>query len=270
MLRILTAALLLPVLWATIKLAPPVVFSLVALAAIGTAVWECLGILGKGEGPPFKWLGLAATLAVVWSFLDLAPRFDTRLPLALLVTFALILAMWRRDEPRTMLQSALHTIFPVLFVGLSLAFLAGLRAMPGEDGEDLLMLLFLCVILADIAAYYVGKNFGRRHMAPMLSPKKTWAGAIAGLTGSVLGALVIHIWIYQRLPLLHALVLGLVLGLAAILGDLAESMVKRSAGVKDSSGLLPGHGGLLDRTDSLLFAGPILFYYYQWFLGGGV
>ena len=88
------------------------------------------------------------------------------------------------------------------------------------------------------------------------------------MLASVLGALIAHFWFYQRLPLLHALLLGGVLGMASVLGDLAESMLKRSAGVKDSSHLLPGHGGVLDRMDSLLFAGPLLFYYYDWFLRG--
>ena len=143
-----------------------------------------------------------------------------------------------------------------------------MRFIPGEDGEDLLMLLFVCVVLADIAAYYVGRAVGRRRLAPVLSPKKTWAGAVAGVAASMAGALVAQAWFYQRLAPGHALVLGFALGLAAIVGDLAESMVKRSANVKDSSRLLPGHGGLLDRTDSLLFAGPLLFYYYRWFLGG--
>ena len=100
----------------------------------------------------------------------------------------------------------------------------------------------------------------------MLSPNKSWEGALAGLTFSLLGALTVQMWFFQRLPLGHALALGLALGVAAILGDLAESMLKRSVGVKDTSRLLPGHGGLLDRLDSLLFAGPLLFYYYRWFL----
>jgi phosphatidate cytidylyltransferase len=173
-----------------------------------------------------------------------------------------------RRTVQEMLASAMGTLFPVLFVGLSLGFLVGLRAAPGEDGEDLLMLLFLCVILADTAAYYVGTSIGKRRLAPAISPNKSWEGAIGGIVASVLGALVAHAWFYQRLPVGHALALGLILGLTAILGDLAESMVKRASGVKDSSSLLPGHGGVLDRVDSLLFAGPVLYYYHQWFLAG--
>jgi phosphatidate cytidylyltransferase len=107
-------------------------------------------------------------------------------------------------------------------------------------------------------------------MAPVLSPHKSWEGALAGMVASVLGALMAQAWFYQRLPLGHALILGVTIGIAAILGDLAESMLKRAVGVKDASRLVPGHGGLMDRTDSLLLAGPWLYHYYVWFLQGSV
>jgi phosphatidate cytidylyltransferase len=268
MVRILTAGVLLPVLWAAIKLAPAPAFSGVALVVIGAACWESLRMFDADGGRPFKTPGLLAGLAVVWSFADLGPRFGPELPLVGLVVVAVVLAMWRRAEPGEMLRFTVNTVFPVLLVALGLAYLVRLRAMPGEDGEDLLMLLFVCVIFADTAAYYVGSRVGRRRLAPVLSPNKTWEGALAGLLASIVGALIAEMWFYQRLPLGHALALGLLLGLAACLGDLAESLLKRAAGVKDASQLLPGHGGVLDRTDSLLFAGPLLFYYYRWLLQG--
>ena len=102
--------------------------------------------------------------------------------------------------------------------------------------------------------------------ARAISPNKSWEGAIGGLAGSLLGALLGHFWFFQELPLHHAIILGLLLGCAAILGDLVESMVKRAARMKDSSSLIPGHGGVLDRIDSLLLASPVLYYYYRVFL----
>ena len=99
-------------------------------------------------------------------------------------------------------------------------------------------------------------------MAPRLSPKKSWEGALGGILASVGGAAAAQYWFHPALPLGHALALGVVLGLAAIFGDLS----KRAVGVKDSSSLVPGHGGILDRTDSLLFAGPILYYHHTFFL----
>jgi phosphatidate cytidylyltransferase len=269
LLRVITAAVLLPVLWVAIKMAPPPVFSVLALTFIGAACWECYRMVQRDGIRPFAWLGVAAGLAVVWSFLGFQPRYGAELPLVWLTVLTLVLAMWKGSSPNQMLQTTVVTLFPALFVGLGLAYLVGLRGMPGNDGEDLLMLLFVCVIFADTAAFIFGKAFGKHAMAPVISPNKSWEGALAGVAGSVLAALIAHFWFYQRLALPHALLLGAVLGMAAILGDLAESMVKRSAGVKDSSNLLPGHGGVLDRMDSLLFAGPLLYYYYRWFLQAG-
>jgi len=266
MIRLFTAAVLAPGLWLLIKKAPPVVFDLVAVGIVVIASWECYRMLESGGSRPLKWFGLASVLALTWSFAETWPHFDTAAPLAALGAGALVLAMWRRPTPKEMLASARDTAVPVLFIGLGLSYLVGLRGLPGEDGKDLLLLLFACVICSDTAAYYVGRKLGRHRMAPSVSPKKTWEGAAAGLAGSVGGALLAHFWFYQRLSMSHALALGLALGVAGMLGDLAASILKRASGVKDSSALLPGHGGVLDRTDSLLFAGPFLYYYYRAFL----
>ena len=263
MVRIATALVLAPGLWALLKLAQPPLFVVVALVVIGIAAAECYGMLAATGARPFKWLGVLATMGVASAF---AGWYEVQLPFIIGGAVTLGLVMFTRADPREMLDTALHTVFPVLFVGLSFGFLIGLRFVPAEDGTDLLLLLFLCVILADTAAYYVGSAIGKHRLAPNLSPKKTWEGAVGGILGSTIGALLGHFWFYQRLPLGHALALGVVLGLAAIAGDMAESMVKRATGVKDSSKLLPGHGGILDRTDSLIFSGPILYYYYRFLL----
>jgi phosphatidate cytidylyltransferase len=268
MVRLATAAVLAPALWVLIKLVPPLAFFLAALVVIALASWECYRMLEARGARPFKVLGLSACAAVAWSFVGLAPRFDPQLPLVFAVTAAVGFAMLCRPSPEGMLDAAVNTLFPVGFVGLALGYVVGLRAIPGEDGEDLVLLLFLCVIFADTAALYVGTRFGRRSMSPVLSPRKSWEGAAGGLLGSIVGALVAHVWFYQRLSVVHALTLGVIIAGTALAGDLAESMVKRAAGVKDSSRILPGHGGVLDRTDSLLFAGPVLFYYYRWFIQG--
>jgi phosphatidate cytidylyltransferase len=188
---------------------------------------------------------------------------EPELALVALAVAAWIAAMIWRDAPGGMLASAGSTIAPVGSVALMLAYLVALRELPGNDGSDLLLLLILCIIFGDAGAYYIGRWLGRHPLAPILSPRKTWEGLCGGLVASVVGALLAHLWFYQRLPLVHAMVLGLVLGLSGVVGDLAESAFKRAVGVKDSSTLLPGHGGLLDRSDSFLFSGPLLYYYYQ-------
>jgi phosphatidate cytidylyltransferase len=268
MVRLATAAVLGLLLWLVVREAPPALFVAGALTAVALACWECLRLLERRGGRPFSWIGVVAGVGVAATFA--APEWRSALGglLTAAVLATTVCAMGRRAEPGEMLASAVATIFPVLFVGLTLAHVVGLRAMPDEDGQDLLLLLFLCVTMADTAAFYVGRSLGRRRMAPRLSPRKTWEGAAGGMAGSVAAAIVGHLWFYQRLPLGHALALGVVLGVAAILGDLAESMVKRAAGAKDSSALLPGHGGMLDRLDSLLFAGPVLYHYYRLFLQG--
>ncbi len=266
--RILTAAILIPILWVAIKMAPPPAFFVVAVIAIALAAWECYGLLETRGDRPFKRIGTLASLAIAWSFLGAVPEFDSRVPLLCVTAIALLLSMGRRPDAGSMLRDVASTLFPVLFVGLTLSCVVGLRALPGDDGEDLPMLLLVCVICSDTAAYYVGSTIGKHRMAPTLSPKKTWEGAAGGAVASVGGALVAHFWFYQRLALPHAIALGVLLAVAGTLGDLSESMVKRAAGAKDSSSILPGHGGMLDRVDSLLLAGPFLYYYYVLFLEG--
>ena len=147
-------------------------------------------------------------------------------------------------RPRRTSTTVTTTVFPIFFVGLPFAYVVGLRAIPGENGSDLLLLALVCVTLSDAGAYYMGRAFGTHPMAPVISPKKTWEGAAGGILGSVIGALIAHFWFFQRLTLTHALILGVVLCAAGIVGDLGESALKRAAGVKDSSALLPGHGGV--------------------------
>lgn len=266
MLRLISAAVLIPIVWVTIRHAPNGVFCILVALGIGVGSWEMYRMLRHRGARPFPWLGIAGGLAVMWTFVGRAPHFETALPLIAVTVVSIIVAMWRRSNPSQMLDSVMNTLFPMVFVGLALSYLVGLRRSPGNDGADLLFLLFVCVILADTAAFYGGSRLGRRRMAPRISPKKSWEGAVFGMMGSIGGGLLAHFWFFQRLPLVHAVALGFLLGLAAILGDLAESLVKRASGVKDSSSLIPGHGGLLDRADSLLLSAPLLYYYYRVFL----
>lgn len=269
MTRVLTALALLPLLWLSIKRAPAwTFFALVGLVML-IAAWECYALLEAKGSRPLRALGLAGCLAVGAAFAYGGARVTPMLPLALVTIAAIGGAMWKRDDPAGMLETASSTLFPVLFVGLTLGYAIALRALPGEDATDLLLLLALCVMAGDTAAFYFGSKFGRHPMSPVVSPKKSWEGAAAGVCASIAGAIVAHFWFYRRLPIRHAVALGVLLAAAGILGDLAESMVKRAAGAKDSSALLPGHGGLLDRTDSLLFASPLLYYYSLRFLGVG-
>ena len=268
MTRLLTAAFLIPAAWYLCKRAPLALFLAAALLLAGIAAWECVAILRHRGSRPFTGLSVAACLGIVGAFALQPPLAAAVAVLTAAAIGSPALAMARRATPEAMFDATMTTFFPVLFVGLPFAFVVGLRVIPGQNGPDLLLLAMLCVTLSDAGAYYTGSAFGAHRLAPVISPKKSWEGVAGGVLGSIAGALIGHFWFFQRLPLAHALALGVVLCAAGILGDLAESMLKRSAGVKDSSALLPGHGGVLDRVDSLLVAAPVLYYYWIVFLAG--
>jgi phosphatidate cytidylyltransferase len=269
MTRILTAVVLLPLLWLALKKAPPLVFQGIVLLVMTLAVWECYALLLARGSKPVRSVGLATCFGVAVSFLGGPHGAGPGLALALGTIGIATVAMAQWREPAEMLDSALTTLFPVLLIGLPFGCTIGLRAIPGEDATDLILLLLLCVMASDTAAYYVGKGIGRHKLAPVLSPKKSWEGALAGIAAGMGGGVLAHLWFYQRLPLAHAVALGFLLACAGIAGDLTESMVKRAAGAKDSAHILPGHGGFFDRTDSLLFASPLLYYYSVNVLGFG-
>src|SRR5262249_22553046 len=148
----------------------------------------------------------------------------------------------------------------VLFGGHLIAVRGGFRP---SLSRHLLGFFFLVLMGSDIAAYYGGRLFARHKLAPTVSPGTTWEGAIAGLLASLLLAVASHYWFFLNLPLKFALPLAAVMNVVGVLGDLTESAIKRSAGAKDTAQILPGHGGVLDRIDSLLFNAPVI-YYFAW------
>jgi len=268
--RLLTASLLIPAAWYLCKRAPFPLFLLAMAVVVGLAAWEALGLFEVRGATPFRWAGTIASLAFVWAYAGLAPRLE---PIDVLVALFLVIpigAMVARPDPDAMLDAITGTIVPVALVGVGLAHCVALRAVPGENGSDLLLLALVCVTFSDTGAYYVGSAFGRHPLAPAISPKKTWEGVAGGWAGSLFGAALAHFWFFQRLSVVHAAVLGTLLCAAGIAGDLAESLLKRAAGTKDSSSLLPGHGGVLDRVDSLMVAAPVLYYYWRALLQGAI
>jgi phosphatidate cytidylyltransferase len=142
-----------------------------------------------------------------------------------------------------------------------------LSETPWGDGSRWIFFLLLVVWFGDTAAYYVGRALGRRPLAPLVSPKKTVEGALGGFLGNALAAMLAKQLFMPEAPLSQLLPLSTVLGVVSQIGDLSESALKRGAGVKDSSNLLPGHGGMLDRIDGVLFASPVMFGYVRFFVG---
>jgi phosphatidate cytidylyltransferase len=131
----------------------------------------------------------------------------------------------------------------------------------------LLSFFFLVIMGSDTGAYYVGKAFGKHKLAPAISPGKTWEGVVGGLATALLLAAISHYWFFRELPLKWALPLAAMMTILGIFGDLTESALKRGAGAKDAAKTLPGHGGLLDRLDSLLFNAPVIYYFGRIYFG---
>ena len=164
-------------------------------------------------------------------------------------------------DVKSALSDISGTLLGVMYVaGLSGYFLL-IREL--QMGHAWILFLFVIVWLGDTGAYYGGRSLGKTPLAPSVSPNKTVEGAVSGLLGSLVGAGLMQIWLLSEVSLVHCLIVALVCGIIGQFGDLAESLLKRNTGVKDSGNLIPGHGGVLDRIDSLLFAGPAFFLCYK-------
>ena len=148
--------------------------------------------------------------------------------------------------------------FGIFYVGFSFSHFPLLLTL--NEGRNLLILLTVITVFSDSFAYYTGKMLGRHKLAPAISPGKTIEGLLGGLAGSILGAIIVCIWFFPGYSLVKISILTVFLSMIGVMGDLTESMIKRTMGVKDSGNILPGHGGVLDRLDSLMIAAPVLFY----------
>jgi len=257
--RVLAAAVFLPIFYVLVHdLGPVAFFGLVAIAGM-LAVGEFYRLhLGQEPWPWWSWLGVAATGLLLSSTQWPAFVADRTVILGT-VMIALCLPLLSGKPLRDALTNGMVLVLGVLYVGLTLSYLLLIRGLP--DGALLIFFVVLVSWAGDTGAYIVGKSLGRRALAPIISPKKTYEGLAGGLGLACLMALAARAWFLPGFSVLDCLVLGTLLTTAGLMGDLAESAVKRSAGFKDSGALIPGHGGMLDRLDSLLFTGPAFYYY---------
>lgn len=264
MARVLTAVVLLPILFGAIWLGGPIYFCVLATLGIVLGLVEYYSLTQKVGAQSGYVIGLSATVALAAAFYT--GRQDLIGPLlgALVILELIAQVLSNRDLPSTLTGSA-STLFGVVYVALLGGYIIALRVIADPRprmAEKLLTLFFIVVFAGDTGAYYTGRLMGRHRLAPRISPAKTVEGAFGGLLGNVLAALIAHFTFFPELPLRHAAPLALVMGILGILGDLCESMLKRGAQTKDASQLIPGHGGLLDRLDSMLFNAPLLYFYY--------
>lgn len=205
--------------------------------------------------------GTAASLA--GALLPLAFFSHDKLRLLFVITLVVLLSsllfLFRIRDVRQSAGEAALFLMGFLYVPLLFGHLLLLRGMP--HGIQWIFLLLVIVMAGDTGAYYVGSSFGRRKLYPVVSPNKSLEGALGGLAGSIAGAGIARATFFPELTMADAVVTALLLGTLGQLGDLFESLLKRSFGVKDSGAIVPGHGGILDRLDSILFAAPAAFYY---------
>lgn len=177
---------------------------------------------------------------------------------AFVLAFALHM-LFRFDDIRDAARESALLMMGLVYVPLLLGHLILLRNLP--FGKEWILLMLVVVMCGDSAAYYSGSTLGKTRLYPEVSPKKSVEGSIGGILGSIAGAIIFKLTFFPQLSYLHCVIAAILLGVLGQLGDLFESLLKRSFGVKDSGTLIPGHGGILDRLDSILFAAPAAFYY---------
>lgn len=269
--RIITAAVVLPFLIASILipwLQP--LFVVLAAAAMILGLYEFYLLAKKKDMKPDVAAGYLGGAALFTIFYFATPdqtqdRLDvqTIVLVFLVLTVGTLLAATLRGAPfDRMIASSGATILGVLYVVLLGGHLVAVRTgFEPQLSAHLLSFFFLVLMGSDVGAYYVGRAIGKHKLAPKISPGKTWEGVAGAIVAGLALATVAHYWFFRELPLKWTLPLAAVMTVLGIFGDLTESALKRGAGAKDAAKTLPGHGGVLDRMDSLLFNAPLLYYF---------
>ncbi|HEU4685313.1 MAG TPA: phosphatidate cytidylyltransferase [Nitrospira sp.] len=255
--RVYTVIVLVPLVYAAIRLLPAVALTALVLLVGAVALVELYRLGLSGElSRPFVAVGLFGFAVLVFG-----PHVPFLVLPGLLVTLlaALSVPLFFESSLDQGLKHIAVTLFGVLYIGTTMSFLAATRLLP--DGEWLIFFLLLVTWTADTGAYYAGTLWGRHRLAPRISPKKSVEGLVGGLFCAITISYLGSGWFLPMLSSVDCAILGLLLTGFGLWGDLAESALKRSVGAKDSGGVLPGHGGMLDRLDSLLFTGPAFYYY---------
>ncbi|MFN2517193.1 MAG: phosphatidate cytidylyltransferase [Pyrinomonadaceae bacterium] len=277
--RIITAVIALPFLIASILISwlQPL-FIMLAGAAMALGLYEFYVLARRKDAKPdiaAGYLGGAALFSI-FCFATPNPTTRARLDVEMIVlvflvmTIGTLVAATLRGAPfEKMITSSGATILGVLYVVLLGGHLVAVRTgFEQQLSAHLLSFFFLVLMGADTGAYYVGRAIGKHKLAPQISPGKTWEGVAGGIVAGLAMATLAQFWFFRELPLKWSLPLAAVMILLGILGDLTESALKRSSGAKDAARILPGHGGALDRLDSLLFNAPLIYYFAHFYFGG--
>jgi len=274
--RILTAAILIPIVVAAIWWGPTWLIAIVSAGVAILALWEFFSVAEHQGFHSYRlWTSLAAvgifgqqfyasrmaSVSNIGEILVRVPRTNLEIVLFGYVLGVAAIALGTSRPIAEVLPAISVSAAGLIFIVLPFSAVVRLH---GIDNFGAFLLLFTLVVVwvGDTAAYFVGRSIGRWKLAPEVSPNKTWEGAIANFLGALLVAAVFGYW--SKLPPIHMLAMAGIGSIAGQIGDLFESAWKRSASVKDSGSILPGHGGMLDRIDALILAAPAIWYYFEW------
>jgi phosphatidate cytidylyltransferase len=261
--RLISALCILPPLILIVQYGSPQQFLILITLVAVIALLEFYGLLAAKGVPCWSWLGIACGGSLPFTFY--VGGVTHHAALAAMIVLSFLVGLFARHEPVLSVQSIAFTLLGVFYVGWLLGYVLLLRLL--SDGPQYVFSIFSIVWLGDAAALVCGKLFGRHKLAPKLSPGKTLEGSMGGLLGSLCGALVAGRWLIGTFTLGQCLAVGCLVAVLGQLGDLSESLLKRSTGAKDSGALIPGHGGILDKVDGILFAAPALYYYILYIIG---
>jgi phosphatidate cytidylyltransferase len=258
--RVISGILFLPVFYLVTWELPPAYFMALVLAAVLVGQFEFYRMARARGYEPLSLLGMVLGVIVLFDFYHpLHPNLGMLFPVALSMLVIMMARLFSARPVDGAFEDVASTFLGVFYVAMLFAFQVVIRT--GPDGKQWLVFLYFIIWASDIGAYSIGIPFGRHRLYEKVSPKKSMEGLAGALFASAGMALVCRVWFMPSISAQEAVAVGLALSLIGTVGDLVESLLKRSAGVKDSGGIIPGHGGILDRMDSMLFAAPVLYYY---------
>jgi len=258
--RVISALLFLPIFYLVAWQLPPVYFTALVLAAVLVGQYEFYRMARARGYEPLSLTGMALGVLVLLScYGPLIPRMGMLFPVAVSMLVIMIARLFSARPVDGALEDIASTFLGVFYVAMLFAFQVAIRT--GPDGKQWLVFLYFIIWATDIGAYAVGRPFGKHRLYEKVSPKKSMEGFAGALAASAGMALLCRVWFMPPISVPESVIIALALAVTGTIGDLVESLLKRSAGVKDSGGLIPGHGGVLDRMDSMLFAAPVLYYY---------
>jgi phosphatidate cytidylyltransferase len=273
--RVLSAVIFVPILFASIWFGNPWFSIVVAVAAI-LGILEFYSMVSSREWRPLTSFGTLWTLFLIFNAYY-TPKYGsdntyiivTSVLIGLAIALSLVWTLFLRSSRGKVMASWAASVTGIFYMGWLLSYWVLIMNSYGGawNGRDWVLLALFSTFAVDTSAYFAGRTWGRHKMAPTVSPGKTWEGAAGGLVGAIAAVIILALLLDTGISYSEMVILGVLIAVFAQLGDLAESKLKRNMGVKEASNLIPGHGGILDRLDSIVFTGVVVYYCLRWFIG---